>query len=703
MGVQHLSPRWEPGRGPVTDEGDTLFVLNPTGEAGVLAEGGRLADEYSGYFAPGTGRAPLVPGPFGRLGVGQGTGDGRPALVYPLDGLLSMDELTLTLWVRVLRAGVGPATLVEAARVLTVEFDDSAVGADSGGSVRVALPLFEAEVTVAAGPEQLPVGRWAPIIVTWDGATLTASVGAQECADGAEKGRATAEADENVARESTPVASWADGGLLILPGAAVGAPGLEVAELVIQRYCRQPGENRVFHGPTVTVDVGSPTGQTWSPHLGGALALYTGMRVWRDGVGPDVGVAVRDQQFAACAAAGIPLVRVGGVVSAVQVRDDGTYDFAWLDDKVAEWRRRDVALHLTLDYNHPRTGAVTGDWGSLATPPDDAEVYAELCSRAVAHLRGTNRVVSVALWNEPDIGDYWVGGMDAFFALWEVVQRRFMVDHPDLLLGTGDFAHATTTVQHLRFIAAQGLPVSAAYFHNYHQDVGQLAGLIASVRAAATAAGFAELPIRITEWGMDILRQQELYVSSTSVNRAWPNRFRGAAAGALCLAFLATAADADPFVDMATFSSIGSVELEFLNDAGLFIADEAMLSSDDPPRPFPSFNAMALLWKLTGTRVSAASNWPSVRAVATSDGDTTTLVFGAYRPWRGNTDTLDVALDWSGLPERFRWKQWTVDEPHGADGRLVLTGEGDETDLPHGVRIGALSVACIQITYATDA
>jgi len=165
------------------------------------------------------------------------------------------------------------------------------------------------------------------------------------------------------------------------------------------------------------------------------------------------------------------------------------------------------------------------------------------------------------------------------------------------------------------------------------------------------------------------------------------------------LAFLAEAAATDGLVDMGSFSSVGEIEQDLLVDENRFVADEAMLSADDPTRPFPSFFAMALVWKLGRTQVAARSTWPSIRVLATTDDDdVTTVVFGCYRPWRGDVDELDVSFDWTGLPERFAWRQWQVDARHSRHGRLELVASGDETDIPLGVRIGALGVGCIQLT-----
>lgn len=677
MGVEHLLAKWTPGQGPIVNSPDALFVLDPVSEAQVLSEGGRLADEYSRYFAPETARAPLVPGPFGRLGVGQTSGAGRPGLVYPLEGVLPSDEFTLSFWVRPVGPVAGETILVQAARVLNVTYD--------GAVLNVVLKEWGAQAAVET---TLPPDEWTAVTVVWRDPALSVFIGDQRVAD------AASETDG-----PRMPASWCDGGLLLLPG-AVNEPSIELAEVVIQRWARTPDEHLLCHGPTIAVDAAAPTGTDWSPWLGGSLALYTGMRVWQDGVDPDVGTSVRDQQFERCADAGLPVVRISGAVTATRVRD-GELDFTWLDDKLRVWAERGVAVHLTLDYNHPLTGGGgEGDWDSIRLVPDDPERYAELCSAVLGHVRERVRVVSVALWNEPDIEDYWVGSLEQFFELWAAVQRRLAADHPDLPLGSGDFAHAETTQEFLRWAGERGLPVSAAYTHNYDQDFAAIAGRIRALRAAADEAGFADIPLRITEWGMHIMRQRELYFGPpTSVNRAWPNRFRTSAAAAYCLAFLAHVTEVDPLIDMGAFSSVGSVEPVLLTDSNVFVSDEAMLSSDDPPQPFPSFHAMTLLWKLGGPRVRATSNWPGLRMVATNDGGVVTVVFGSFRQWRGYEDTIPVAFDWAGLPERFTWRLWIVDEAHETGGgRLRVVDEGDESDLLHGCRIGALSAACIQLT-----
>ncbi len=686
-GAQHVSTRWCPEARPPFAEADTLFLLDAVDEGDVLAQGGRLSTQIKHYFETDA-KVALVPGPFFRKGVANPSGDPEAALVHQVDGLLPLDEFTLTFWLRSAgcdypeQPSADPIEFLRLGRHLSI-------GRSESGDLHVTLLPTDTVVRLDLTADDMPADRWRAVSVVWDGRTLTLMLGDEEKV-------ATASGDV----PDVGPCSGADGGLNLLPGS--GTPHtFEISDLHISRHARTFGDVRVFTGPTVVVDA-SESSEAYPRYMGGALGLYAGIRNGYDGVDPDVGTKVRDAQFLACARAGMPLVRMSGLVSSTQVTDRGpdadpryVYDFGAVDDKVDLLAREGVAFHVTLDYNHPLTTA-PGPEGHRA-PPSDNELYAEICSSLVEHLKQRCRVVSVALWNEPDI-DYWHGTPEELHALWNAIQRRFMVDHPDLLLGSGDFAFKPGILTHLDAIAAEGLPVSAAYVHNYYQDFSMLLEDIRDIRERIDHHGFGDIPIRLTEWHMWLPHQWQRYENTTSVLQAWPNRFRTLHAAAYCLAFVYEAMAADPLVDMATFSSIGSVDYEHLSRSLrlYMIADEAMLTNDDPPRPLPSFSVMSLLWKLGGVRVRAESTWPSIRALATRDGDTTTVVFGSYRPWRSR-DPVDVSLEWAGLPERFRWRLWLVDERTTADGRLMLAAEGGEGDVPLGVQIEALGAGCIEI------
>ncbi|MFN2464351.1 MAG: hypothetical protein ABR573_10680 [Candidatus Dormibacteria bacterium] len=680
-----MNSLWAPEQRPPAWEEDTLFLMDPRDEAHVLSEGGRLAGEYSDYFAPSTARAQIVPGPFSRRGVASPGGYGEPRLVYPVDGLLPTDEYTVTFWVRSRDGDLAGA----GAEIELLRFG-CALRLRLGGRLMSAA-VGEQVTRIDLGTGSHPAGEWAVFTVTMQGGRLTLRAPAQDH-----------ESSVEVALLAATGASGVDGGLTVLDGAP--APhDVEVAEIQVNRYARSAAVMTARSGPEIRVDASVPAGRL-PPYLGGGLGLYTGFRNGQDGANPDTGTAIRDAQFAACAAAGLPLVRLGGAVSSTPIHDRGPgavpryeYDFTHIDDKMRVLGEAGVGFHLTLDYNHPLTGAGDDLGPRHIAAPSDFSLWAHLASEILAHLRKTWPVKSVALWNEPELPQYWGGSVDEYHQLWKVVQQQFMTDHPDMLLGTGDHAHPAGLNRHLDFIAAEGLPVSAMYLHSFRQDLEEVRAELADVRQHATALGLGHLPLRITEWSLALEPQMDRYTRAQSVVHAWPNRFRGHQAAAFTLAFLNELVAADPLIDMATFCSLGAVEVDWLTGAGKSVSDETMFTSTFPPRPTPSFNAMSLYWKLGEQRVSASSNWPSLRALATRSGGVTTVVYGSYRPWRPG-DTVDIAFVWDGLPECFKWRHWQVDAEHGADGRLMLVGEGTENDLPLGARLGVLGLGCIEVT-----
>jgi hypothetical protein len=305
-------PTWEP---------DTLFLLDPVDEARVLAAGGRLSEEYSDYFSPGTAKAGLVPGPFDRLGVGHPGG-----LVFPVDGLLPIDQFTVSFWLR----GRATTELLRFGRHLVVALagdELTATWLPAGLRVRVRLDAVGADADA---------GGWQPCSVTWEDGSLTLR-----------SGDAAATAIGTVA-PCGPV-SGNDGGLVVLGGNDPGQPhDAAVAEVHVRRFARTGAR-----GPTIAVDARTP-GEPFRRDTLGLLALYTGFRLHEDGRDPDVGTAIRDAQFRAVAEAGVPVVRIGGVVSATRIGADGTYDFSVLDEKLDLLHRLGARFHAQRTAQGPR-------------------------------------------------------------------------------------------------------------------------------------------------------------------------------------------------------------------------------------------------------------------------------------------------------------------------------------------------------------
>ncbi len=88
---------WTPASHPPMAGPDTLMLLQPTDEAQVLAEGGRLHNAYQTYYA--VTRAALSTGPF----VAKAFPEDATGIIhatYPLTGALPLDEWTIELWAK---------------------------------------------------------------------------------------------------------------------------------------------------------------------------------------------------------------------------------------------------------------------------------------------------------------------------------------------------------------------------------------------------------------------------------------------------------------------------------------------------------------------------------------------------------------------------------------------------------------------------
>ncbi len=492
-----------------------------------------------------------------------------------------------------------------------------------------------------------------------------------------------------------PPVGWPPSGIddgIQIGGADVASQPFDIANTQIHRYFWPYDTAPVNTPPTVTVNAAATQG-AWPQGRGGHLPLYQGFFAV-----PETQQAIRDQQLSLVLdQAGSQHVRFAGPMQYVGITKVGqnfTYNWTTLDQKIDVLiaSRPNAKLHLCLDYCPPILQPVGGNQFS---PPTSFSNWATIATAIVGHVktRYGAKFASCTLWNEPDLSNYWTGTQAQIYSLWSQTQTKLIASHPDKKMGCPEFAYEAGAVNFFNWLAGQSATlknsVTAIYLHDFQQNLNLLRSHMKNVRTAATNAGVpASVPMRITEYNIRLGQINEWMLDANSWYRTQPEHFLNEYAAAYCLAFVWEALEQDN-VDVFSLAATGCAELSW--------GKQAIVSCTDPVVPYGTWSTLALLNKLSGNRVSATSNWPSVRVLATKNGTTTTLVYSSFKPSRGLVDNQTFAISWSGLPATYTWTHWQYDKDSQSGGKMVVVATGNQTNLPTSVTVGALGIGGIQI------
>lgn len=704
-GTRHQSSRWNPGTNLATVEPDTLFLQDIVDEADALAKGALFSADYNNYFGPSTVKATVVNGP----GVRKASAPSTAALVdfmqVPPEGLLPTDEFTLEFMVRPNGADMTALTLAHGWMVRFRLQKGSYLQVRRGSLTVLTATLyvdgqtqFTANITIAAG--DLPADTWKALSVV-----VTASQMVFRLGPGSKTTTVSLTGSKWPYNKPWAGDMFVSGQLIIGGYESTGSPGdaLNVADVHIRRYARTLNSTTSYKGPTVSLTAGTTQGAM--PELAGIYAQYPG---WRDqladgqtgGGGPGVtGNAIRNALFEAQAADGMRTITIDHVFDKVTVGGTAAVpvitDWSALDGPMDLLHAQGVGFFVCLGYTPPVLGA------SHSTPPSNYNGYAKLCSDAITHwLAKGYRLDALTIWSEPE--NHWTGTKTDFANLWLACQAKIDTDHgtnalvPDvdvpadaLWTSTGYGAAVIDAAQ------ANSRPLTRIWLHDYSGDVNYMRVDVENARAYAASKGFSPtIKIGMGEWNYNLNILASL-PNDKAASRQNSSLCRDVLMTGFVYAYMVEMLNAS--IDLAYFTRMGILDASYTlvnQHLGLFTAD-------NPPRPLPSYAAIQAWWKMRdGTRLSAASNWPGVRSVAAKDADNVIhWTYGTFRLWRPK-DTIDIALEVSGLPAEFTWRQYKADHTTAPEGRLVLVGSGDETNLPHTARLGVQGVGYIEITPA---
>lgn len=694
-------PLWYPNSGPAIVGDGTLFVFDPRDALDVLQRGGQMSTTTPAYWDSATSRAALGTGPFARPSIAE-KDTTLGGILIPAVGLIDPANFT----VQFLAKPKGAAGSAQVGNALlwigSNQANNGLAVAKNAGNAQLSARLYvngtpssEAIITLVSG--DMPADTWTAISVTLVGTTLTLRIG-----NNAKSGTATV----------TALPTWAfdQGGSYIAPLTDAGWTGLsgdwEMAELHISP-ARTPGTAVDYIAPaTIHADFDTTAGTLEIPDLGGLFAQYPG---WRDteadgqtgGGGPGVtGNAIRDAIFATVAADGCTLARVDHLTGKI-LGTVGAPDYSLLQGPMDAMHALGMKFHGNLNGTPL---ALRGGGGENAVPTSNAN-FAQMASDLVTWMKGRGYEFFLLGWNEPGLSNFWAGTAAQLSALDLVVEAKLTADHPDIEYGgvddgivpTSGASNPANKVMLDRASNGRALP-----FIGHHDYTGEYdsANLTRAARAyvASNSSYGANIPVRVGEWSANSAGQNVwANFGPSSANDLTLYRGAPLAVSQTALSFRKMANYADANVLSAVMTRMGILDT-------FFTGVEQMLGAfthDNPPRPLFPYPALQAVWKCKGQRVSATVTRPRLKALAAVDPDgVCTLAYGSARGWDPDK-TVWQAFELDGLPVTFTWRQWRFDRRDGgagADCRLVLIGEGDETNVPLGTDLTAEGIGCIQIT-----
>lgn len=686
------APLWVPSNVSAGDF-DVLFDADPYDEKTVLAEGGTLQGNPLTVFAdPPPAKATLAVGK--RIRKASTTIASGGALSYPVDGVLPLDEWTIECWAQAI--GVDASTLgvsyiwsaftgSQSITILTAPTGllQVNVAIDERTMTSGVLYSYTAQITLASG--DIPADTWRKISVTWDGTTMRLILG-----DNAKSGT-IAMPTTNMTRPWSGDPRQQAGH--VYAGNTSSGQGVGkwlVGDLRILRYARTYNTAKTAKPATITVDAGTAQG-AFPRAVFGVVTSYSDL-TWDD---TDALTSVRDAQHAVLTAAGVPFIRMGQFSrSAIPAGLSGdtvaTIDYTKFDNIWGRAAGTGADLHMTIGNTPTVLGATE------ATVPTNSLAFADYISKVITHVKAQSygsRLVSLSFWNEPELGS-WGGTINQFASLWLAVAQRLAIDHSDLPLGgiNGLWALSNgTAAQYQKAVidiaAANALPMPALYLHDYMHNLCSTRQYMADMRQYAATKGYPNVPVQVSEWNYELGAGDTNPIALHMLEFRRQTVFDAAYAHAHQVEAIAGGSTNGAFYRMGEHAS-------FDYHCGL-------LSRDAIPKAAPVFGALQLCWKHSGNRVSAVSNWPNLRTLASKTaGGVIHLTYSRFRTWR-QAEVLPFNIDWTGLPSTFTWKQWRVDYRNPAgQGRPILVAAGDQSNLPRTVDTTAVGMGAIQVTPA---
>jgi hypothetical protein len=327
----------------------------------------------------------------------------------------------------------------------------------------------------------------------------------------------------------------------------------------------------------------------------------------------------------------IRLDHIYDAYSVVSKKDNGfAYDFSRLDTTVNDIIAMGALPFLSLSYMPP----VLTSTGSLITPPADWNNWKNLVQATIEHYSGKNNKnltgVYYEVWNEPDLmqfGAWGFGGDHDYRLLYfnaEAGAKAAQNVNTFSLGGPAAGSYYPAWVNNfLSYVSQNKLRLDFYSWHRYHKRPTQYADDARNIRNNLAAfAGFTQLPLVISEWGID---SDNTGSSNTAMAAAYTIAAAASFQNTIKLAFNFEVKDGPP------------------PSGGKW----GLLTHEKDANPLthkPRFAAFAALNKLSGNQLGLTGSGTFVTGLAGKSGQTTTMVLSNYDQSSRNNENVPVTF-----------------------------------------------------------
>ena len=155
-------------------------------------------------------------------------------------------------------------------------------------------------------------------------------------------------------------------------------------------------------------------------------------------------------------------------------------------------------------------------WGANANPPPDFDKFAAVVKHVAMHYNQGwangyhDRIRYWEFWNEPEIGIFWSGPPEQFYALYEKTARALKSVDPSLKVGAPakafPVAHGPFGEDLLDYCVAHHVPLDFYSWHIYTDDSADpydITRIGQQIRSLLDAKGFRRSESILSEWGLN--------------------------------------------------------------------------------------------------------------------------------------------------------------------------------------------------------
>jgi polysaccharide biosynthesis protein PslG len=227
------------------------------------------------------------------------------------------------------------------------------------------------------------------------------------------------------------------------------------------------------------------------------------------------GANVIDDQLSALAATGATIARADALWEASEPEppQNGVhhYDWAFNDQIAAALAARHLSWLPIIDYTAPWAQSVPGQ--DHSPPASDADYAAYAAAFAGRYGPGGTfwrshpslqslPVETYEIWNEPDSTVFWYPRPNAarYYQLYAAARNAIVAVQPHATVIVGGLSNAATFIPKLAS-AAPDVKLDGVGIHPYGPNPQAVLGSVRGARAALSAAGLANVPLYVTEFG----------------------------------------------------------------------------------------------------------------------------------------------------------------------------------------------------------